>query len=305
VSRYREIDLNKVRTIPILQRLGKVSIDSLAKASGDLADAIPDILQGREFKEFIQICRQAIANGKPLILALGGHVIKCGLAPLVIELMRAGAVRCIAVNGAVTIHDYELAYFGSTSENVASGLADGSFGMAAETSSGINSIISRASAEGLGYGEALGKDISENAPREDISLLGTAYKLGIPVTAHIAIGTDIIHQTADADGKAIGDCSLRDFRIFCEQVRGLDNGGVFINIGSSVILPEVFLKALTVARNTQGRIQDFTTAVFDVNMHYRCMENVVKRPVENGGKGFYFIGHHEIMIPLWIRQILE
>ena len=192
-----------------------------------------------------------------------------------------------------------------TSEDVSKGLADGTFGMAEETINAINRIIIRASQEKLGYGEALGKNILENAPNSETSLLAQAYKYNIPVTVHIALGTDITHQSPYADGKAIGDCSMRDFRIFCEQVKNLNDGGVFINMGSAVIIPEVFLKALTVARNVYGTIQDFTTAVFDMNQQYRELENVVRRPVEKGGKGYYFIGHHEIMIPLLVRELLR
>ncbi len=304
MSRYKEIDLFQINVKSIADRHSKVEPGSFAKVSDDLLDSMPDILKGGEFKEFVALCRTAIASHKPIIIALGGHVIKCGLTPLLVKLMEAGAVKCFVVNGSVTIHDYEIAFFGKTSEDVSAGLADGSFGMVFETTHGINSVITKGSEEGLGYGEALGKHILENAPNAEYSLLAMAYKHCIPVTAHIALGTDIVHQTPCADGKAIGDCSLRDFRILCEQIQTLNDGGVYINIGSAVLLPEVFLKALTVARNVYGKVQDFTTAVFDMNMHYRCMVNVVKRPVENGGKGFYFIGHHEIMIPLLVKEIL-
>jgi hypothetical protein len=205
----------------------------------------------------------------------------------------------------VAIHDYELAFFGKTSEDVSKGLADGSFGMVYETTHGINSVITQGSEEQLGFGEALGRHILSTAPHPEISLLATAYRHGIPVTAHIGLGSDIVHQTPCADGKAIGDCSLRDFRILCEQIKELNKGGVYINLGSAVLLPEVFLKSLTVARNVYGEVKDFTTAVFDMNLHYRAMENVVRRPVETGGKGFYFIGHHEIMVPLLVQQLLK
>jgi hypothetical protein len=177
--------------------------------------------------------------------------------------------------------------------------------MVYETTHGINSVITQGSEEQLGFGEALGRHILSAAPHPEISLLATAYKHGIPVTAHIGLGSDIVHQTPCADGKAIGDCSLRDFRILCEQIKELNKGGVYINLGSAVLLPEVFLKSLTVARNVYGEVKDFTTAVFDMNLHYRAMENVVRRPVETGGKGFYFIGHHEIMVPLLVQQLLK
>ena len=304
MSRYKEIDLFQIQVKSIKERASKVGIESFARASDGLMQSIPDIAKGADFKEFIQLCRTAIQSRKALIIGLGGHVVKCGLAPLLIKLMESGAVSCLAINGSVAIHDYEFAMEGKSSEDVSAGLADGSFGMVFETTYGINSVITQASDAELGYGEALGKHLLENAPHSEISLLAMAYKHNIPVTAHIALGTDITHQTPCADGSAIGDCSLRDFRIFCEQVKELNNGGVYINLGSAVLLPEVFLKALTVARNVYGQVQDFTTAVFDMNTHYRCLENVVRRPVENGGKGFYFIGQHEIMIPLLVQEIL-
>ncbi len=305
MSRYNEIDLSKIHFASVQNRFSKVDTSSFAQVSDNLLDSMPDILKGAEFKEFIKRCHLARDSHKTFIIGLGGHIIKCGLAPLLIKLMEEGIAKCFAVNGSVTIHDFELAYFGKTSEDVSKGLADGTFGMAEETINAINRIIIRASEEKLGYGEALGKDILENAPNAEISLLAQAYKYNIPVTVHIALGTDITHQSPYADGKAIGDCSMRDFRIFCEQVKNLNNGGVFINMGSAVIIPEVFLKALTVARNVYGTIQDFTTAVFDMNQQYRELENVVRRPVEKGGNGYYFIGHHEIMIPLLVRELLR
>ncbi len=305
MSRYKETDLFQITINSVKDRPSLVQTSQFAKLGADLLDSLPDILKAADLKELIGRCRVAIQRKKPIIVALGGHVIKCGLAPLLIELMKAGAVSCFAVNGSVTIHDYELACFGKTSEDVAAALSDGSFGMVFETTHGINSVITAGSEAGLGYGEALGQHLLANAPNKELSLLAMAYEHEIPVTAHIALGTDIVHQTPCADGKAIGDCSLRDFRILCERVKDLNDGGVFINLGSAVVLPEVFLKALTVARNVYGPVQDFTTAVFDMNLHYRAMENVVKRPVLNGGKGYYFIGHHEIMVPLLVRELLR
>lgn len=304
MSRYKEVDLFQINVKSVKDRPSKVEPGDFARMGDTYLDSLPNILKGADFKEFVNRCRTAIVSNKPIIVGLGGHVIKCGLAPMLIKLMEAGAVKCFAINGSVAIHDYETAFFGKTSEDVSAGLADGSFGMVFETTYGINSVITKGSEDELGYGEALGKNILETAPNASVSLLGTAYKHGIPVTAHIALGTDITHQTPCANGKAIGDCSLRDFRIFVEQVKELNDGGVYVNLGSAVLLPEVFLKALTVARNVYGEVRNFTTAVFDMNMHYRCVENVVKRPVETGGKGFYFIGHHELMVPLWVREIL-
>jgi len=308
VSAYKEINLSTLKTYSIKERTSKVDMSQFAKKgnvdTSVFLDALPDILSAKDLKELVLACKTAKMKGKPIIIGMGGHVIKCGLAPLIIELIEAGYVSAIAVNGSVMIHDYEIAYYGQTSEDVSKALADGSFGMAFETVNGINRAITAGSMQELGMGEALGKVISHSAPNAELSLLGTAYEHKIPLTVHVAIGTDIIHQAPCADGKAIGDCSLRDFRIFCNEVSKLDEGGVYLNLGSAVILPEVFLKALTVARNITGNVKNFSTAVFDMNQHYRARVNVVQRPVETGGKGYYFIGQHEILIPLFIKSIL-
>jgi deoxyhypusine synthase len=309
MGRYPEINLTNLKTYRTKDRLSKVDSALFAKTgSVNLAEfwaCVPDILKAREMKELLTACETAYKNGKPIILGLGGHVIKCGLAPLIIDLIKLGAVKGIAVNGSVVIHDYEIAMFGKTSEDVAAALSDGSFGMASDTADGINSIIKTAQTEQLGYGEAMGKALSGDAPHKDFSLLAAAYQNNIPVTVHIAIGTDIIHQHASADGAAIGETSLRDFRIFCNLVKDLNEGGVFINMGSGVIIPEVFLKAVSVVRNLGNPLKDFTTAVFDMNMQYRPLVNVVQRPVQPGGKGYYFVGHHEIMLPLFMLSLKE
>ncbi|MCB5252494.1 MAG: deoxyhypusine synthase family protein [Candidatus Cloacimonadaceae bacterium] len=308
MSAHKEINLSKITAYSISERQSKVESSLFAKKgkvelSGFL-DVLPEILSAKDLKELITAIRQARDKGKAIILGIGGHVIKCGLAPLIIELMEAGYVSAIAVNGSVIVHDYEIAFYGQTSEDVSKALADGSFGMAFETSHGINTCITEGSKQSLGLGEAVGKAIHHNAPNAELSVLGKAYEYGIPLTVHVAIGTDIIHQSPFADGKAIGDCSMRDFRIFCNQVTGLDEGGVYLNFGSAVILPEVFLKALTVARNITGSVKNFSTAVFDMNQHYRARVNVMQRPVETGGKGYYFIGQHEVLIPLLIKSVL-
>lgn len=308
MSKHEEINLNKLKTYSISERESIVDSSLFAKKGkvelGGFLDALPDILSAKDLKQLITAIRQARDKGRAIIIGMGGHVIKCGLAPLIIELMEAGYVSAIAVNGSVIVHDYEIAFYGQTSEDVSTALADGSFGMAFETSHGINTCISEGSKQSLGLGEAVGKAISLSAPHAGLSVLGKAYEYGIPLTVHVAIGTDIIHQTPCADGKAIGDCSLRDFRILCNQVTQLDEGGVYLNIGSAVILPEVFLKALTVARNITGSVKNFSTAVFDMNQHYRARVNVMQRPVETGGKGYYFIGQHEVLIPLLIKSVL-
>ncbi len=308
MSKYRGIELDNIKTYSVKERYSKVDKSAFARKgyvdTSDFLDCLPDILSAKDLKELVTACRKAKAMGKPLIIGLGGHVIKCGLAPLIIELMESGYIGALVCNGSVAIHDYEIAFFGQTSEDVSQALKDGSFGMAEETSYGINSAIVKGAMNEMGLGEALGLVINEAAPNKELSLLAAAYRLNIPLCVQVAIGTDIIHQSPHADGAAIGACSLRDFRIFCAEVAKLDGGGVFLNFGSAVIIPEVFLKALTVARNIRGSVKDFSTAVFDMNMHYRARVNVVQRPVETGGKGYYFIGHHEIMIPLLIKSLL-
>lgn len=308
MSKYKEIDLTDLKTYSIADRYSKVDTTAFGKSGKvDVAaflDCLPDILAAKDLKELIGHCQNARANGKPVIVGLGGHVIKCGLAPLLIDLINAGYISCIVSNGSVMIHDFEIAMFGSTSEDVSSALADGSFGMAAETSELLNRFAIEAATNGDGLGEAVGKHLSIEGQKKDLSLLASAYLKGIPFCVQVAIGTDIIHQSSHADGASIGNASLRDFRIFCAKVAELHNGGVFINFGSAVVIPEVFLKALTVARNVRGEVKNFYTAVFDMNMHYRARVNVVQRPVETGGRGYYFIGHHEIMIPLFVKALL-
>ncbi|MCK9557272.1 MAG: hypothetical protein PHO85_02705 [Candidatus Cloacimonetes bacterium] len=308
MSKYEEINLDEMRVYSVTDRFSKVDLSLFAQKgavnTATLLECLPQVLSAKDIKELVASCRTAKAKGKAIIIGMGGHVIKCGLAPLIIELMEAGYVSAIAVNGSVVIHDFEIAFWGATSEDVSESLADGSFGLAFETCHNINSCITKASEEGLGFGEAIGAEILKNAPNAEISLLGMAYKHGVPVTVHVAVGTDIIHQTPCADGKAIGDCSLRDFRILAQRICGLHDGGVYLNFGSAVILPEVFLKALNTARNIHGEVRNFSTAVFDMNRHYRAMVNVVQRPVETGGKGYYFVGQHELLLPILIKSIL-
>ncbi len=230
---------------------------------------------------------------------MGAHVIKVGLSPVIIDMMRGGFVDALAFNGAGIIHDFEVAFAGRTSEDVDTQLKDGKFGMAKETGEMLNRCINLGSRKNLGLGEAVGKMIaSSNFPHKDLSLLSTACELNIPVTVHVALGTDIIHFHPDVNGSAIGKTSLKDFFLFCLLVEKLEGGGVFVNVGSSVILPEVFLKAVSYVRNRSRPLSHFHTAVFDFISHYRPQQNVVKRPISGKGKGFYFIGHHEIMIPL-------
>lgn len=295
----------KVRTYPLASRPSKVSPGDFARpprrggSVSALIDGLPDLLSGRDFKDFLSLLRQARARKKPVLWAMGAHVIKAGLSPVLIDLMKDGWVSGLALNGAGIIHDFELAYAGRTSEDVAAQIRTGRFGMAAETGDLLNQAINDGAAAGLGLGEAVGAMIARSRfPYKKWSLLGTAYRLNIPVTVHVAIGTDIIHMHPKASGEAIGAASLRDFYRLCGLVGGLNGGGVFLNIGSAVILPEVFLKAVSLLRNRGARLDGFSTAVFDFIKHYRPAENVVRRPLGKKGRGFYFVGPHEIMIPL-------
>ncbi len=308
MSKFKEIDLSGLNKYSIKDRPSKVHIKDFADTSSQtgLYENLPNILAAKDIKELVDKCISAYKSNKPVIIALGGHVIKCGLSPFIIEMVELGMVKALASNGSVAIHDFEIAKFGKTSEDVAGALEDGSFGMAEETCDGINLLIKEASRKKLGFGEAIGKNLLEsNAPNNDLSLFASACKNKIPFTVHVALGTDIVHQHETADGAAIGDCSMRDFRIFCQNLIDLNDGGVFLNFGSAVIMPEVFLKAVTVVRNLGFPLKNFTTAVFDMNFHYRPQTNIVQRPTSTGGKGYYFVGHHEIMIPLFFRMIKE
>lgn len=304
MSRYPEIDLKKIKLYSIADRTSKVQLDFLGAtvaADASFADwwhSLPDILIARDLKALIGAIVRARKNGKPVIFMMGAHVIKVGLSPLIIDLLERDVITAVALNGAGIIHDSELALFGATSEDVAANLFDGTFGMAQETGAFVNGAVNRGRDDQSGLGEAMGKALTEaNAPHLDISLVGRAYQLGIPVTVHVGIGTDIIHQQPSADGAAIGELSHRDFKILAHHLSDLD-GGVVLNVGSAVVLPEVFLKALTVARNLGYPCKTFTTANFDMIQHYRPRVNVVTRPTMGGGQGYSFTGHHELMIPL-------
>ena len=293
-----------VKTYSLRSRTSKVDILRAAKVPrpgasiGSFLKGLPDVLAAADLRDLVARMAAARARHKPLIWGLGAHVVKVGLNPVILDLMREGWISSLALNGAGIIHDFELAFAGRTSEDVAASIKTGRFGMARETGDLLNAAISAGAAEGLGLGECVGRMIARSRfPHRRLSLLGEAWRLGRPASVHVAIGTDIIHMHPAADGAAIGAASLRDFHLFARRVADLDGGGVFLNVGSAVLLPEVFLKAVSLARNA-GRLDGFSTAVFDFNHHYRPAENVAKRPLGKTGKGFYFIGHHEIMIPL-------
>ena len=305
------VDLTKIKTIPLNIRKCKVSINDFAKPTKKgssfkaFYDAFPNILASQNIKALVDAVVDAHKKKRMIIFMMGAHVIKCGLSPLVIDLMKRGVVKAAALNGAGIIHDTEIAMIGRTSEDVGEGIMNGSFGMAKETAYFINEAINSGFEKGLGIGEALGAAIVKaKLPHKDLSILATGYERNVPVTVHVAIGTDIIHQHPSANGEAIGEGSLLDFKNFIYSVSKLE-GGVAINFGSAVILPEVFLKALTVARNLGHKSRVFVSANFDMINQYRPYQNILSRPTSTGGKAYNIIGHHEIMIPLFYRSIIE
>lgn len=309
---YPEIDLTTLKTYQAAERDSMVTTAleggrmrrGLSVAA--FLDRLPAVLKAEDLKVLARAVVAARAGGKSIIVMFGGHVIKAGCAPVLEGLAADGFITHLASNGAAAIHDTELARFGHTSEDVAAQLADGSFGMAADTAQLVNDAAHRAARGREGFGEAVGAMLlDEHPPHVDRALIAGAHRLNIPYTLHVAIGTDIVHQHPSASGAAIGEASLRDFRIFAAAVAGLGDGGVVINLGSAVIMPEVFLKALAVARNLGHPVRNFTTANLDMIQHYRPGVNVVQRPVLAGGRGLAITGHHEIMIPLLAAAIYE
>lgn len=308
----RIINLEKVKTYTIKERVSKVSVSQFGKPQekglkfSKFSSSLPDILAGKKIRRLVSLVLRAKDKGKPIILALGGHVVKGGVSPFIIELMKRRVVTAIAMNGATSIHDFEIAFFGKTSEEVAGSLKQGRFGLAEETGRFMNEAISSGAGEGLGMGEALGKKISKGkASYKNSSLLYQAYRLKLKATVHVSIGSDIIHQHPKARGEDLGKTSFKDFIVLTEEVSRLGKGGVFLNIGSAVVLPEVFLKTLSIARNLGFKVTDFITGNFDLIEHYRPRQNVLLRPTQESGESFSFIGHHEIMIPLFTQMILE
>jgi len=301
---YEEFDLSGVKTYPLASRKSKANAADFAKpyradsgVSG-LIESFPDILAGADFKAVVAAIRGAHAAGRGIIWGLGAHVIKTGLSPVLIDLMERGFVSALATNGAGIIHDFELALSGGTSEDVEEALGPGRFGMAEETGRLLNGAINDGVGRGLGIGQAVGARLREmGPPHEALSIVAAADRLAVPLTVHVAIGTDIIHMHPDASGAALGEGSLRDFRYFVSNVARLE-GGVFLNCGSAVVLPEVFLKAVALARNRGASLEGLTTVNLDFTRLYRPQTNVVTRPVAGIGRGYSLVGHHEIMIPL-------
>jgi hypothetical protein len=316
MSRYSEAPLSfdGLKTVPINARGGKVRIKDFAhpyqKGEGVARwlDSLPRILAGDAFRGVVDALRRARDQKRAILWGIGGHVVKCGLGGVLLDLMRRDWATAFVMNGAASIHDFEIAIAGETSEDVEAALPDGRFGAAEETGREMNLAIADGARERLGMGEALGRRLEtlalpEFAPH---SVLAGAYKALTPVTVHVAVGTDTPHTHPAADAAAIGEATHRDFRLLCSLVRGLDCGGVYLNVGSAVILPEVFLKAVSVVRNLGHPLTEFTTVNFDFLQHYRPRVNVVERPhARSGGRGYAITGHHEILVPLLAAALIE
>jgi hypothetical protein len=308
---YEEFDLSGVRTYPLASRSSKATADDFATryvaGSGvkGLIDSLPSMLGAADFKAVIAAMHAARAKDRGIIWGLGAHVIKVGLSPVLIDLMERGYISALATNGAGVIHDFEVALSGGTSEDVEAALGPGRFGMAEETGRLLNGAINDGVAKGMGLGQAVGTYLlAGGAAYGHLSILASAARLQIPVTVHVALGTDIIHMHPDASGARIGEGSLRDFRYFCSSVAALA-GGVYLNCGSAVVLPEVFLKAVALARNRGASLDGLTTVNLDFVRLYRPQTNVVSRPVAGIGRGFSLTGHHEIMLPLLAAALIE
>ncbi|HTG00311.1 MAG TPA: hypothetical protein VK654_06955 [Nitrospirota bacterium] len=306
----KKIDPSKITSYSLKKRQSKVRIDEFARpfakggTFGEFFSSLPRILAARHFKDVVDAVVLARKNAKPVMLGMGAHSIKVGLNPIIIDLMERGIVTSLSLNGAGIIHDFELSFIGQTSEDVDKEILSGAFGMAEETGSMLNNAIaSAASDEGLGA--AVGRMIQTgDFAYKDKSILAAGHRLGLPVTVHVAIGTDIIHMHPSFDGRKTGELAQRDFQTFCSLVSELE-GGVYINLGSAVLLPEIFLKAVTLVRNLGYPLRSFSTVNMDFVQHYRPNTNVVRRPTQGGGKGYALTGHHEIMLPLLAAAVIE
>jgi len=308
----RPLDLDGVKTYPLASRPSKVTVEEFARpvsepaSAHDFLNSLPNILAVRSLRELSRRIKIAREIDKPVIWGIGGHVIKTGMSPVIIDLMQRGYVNAIAANGSVLVHDAEIALAGSTSEDVDASLGAGAFGAANETGELLNAAARAGAVDGLGLGEALGRALTQqDPPHRRYSLLCAAYEKRVPFTAHVTIGADIGHFHPTADGAALGQTTHTDFRLLAELVRRMDGGGVYLNIGSAVVLPEVFLKAVTLVRNLGHSLSDITTANMDFVQSYRPLTNVVRRPVAGGaGRGYSITGHHELMIPLLAAELI-
>lgn len=308
---YEEFNLSGVKTYPLRSRQSKVTLGQFAtpyKAGsgvGGLVGSLPDLLAARDFKQVVRAIAAAKAEGRAIVWGLGAHVLKTGLSPVIVDLMERGFVSAIATNGAGIIHDFEIALSGQTSEDVDATLGPGTFGMAEETGTQLNHAINEGVATGLGLGQSIGRHLAAaQPPFAQISIAASAWRLQIPLTVHVAVGTDIIHMHPQASGASIGEASLRDFKYFASIVARLA-GGVFLNCGSAVVLPEVFLKAVAVARNDGRSLDGLTTVNIDFLRHYRPLTNVVSRPTAGSGTGYSLTSHHELLIPLLAAALIE
>jgi hypothetical protein len=308
---YEPFDLSGVKTYPLKSRDSKVRADDFARpyargsGVGAWLDSLPKILGGANFLAVVRAMLDAKTGGRGIVWGIGAHVVKTGLSPVIIDLMERGFVSALATNGAGIIHDFEIALAGATSEDVQEALGPGRFGMAEETGRLLNRAINDGVATGLGIGQSVGRYLAEKHPRfERLSLAAAAERLGIPLTVHVALGTDITHMHPDASGKALGEGSLRDFGYFVSSVSRLD-AGVYLNCGSAVILPEVFLKAVALSRNRGIALAGLTTVNLDFAQLYRPQVNVVSRPTAGTGHGYNLIGHHELLIPLLAAALIE
>lgn len=308
----KPFDLSRVKTYPLKDRPSKVDHKRFAKTFTkggsflDFFNALPEILAGSDIREVVEAVVRAKRARRSIIWGMGGHVIKVGLGPILIDLLKRGLVSGIAMNGSTMIHDFEIALVGKTSEDVEAELSGGRFGMAEETGRMINEAIVLGVAKGLGIGESVGQFLNDLKPDyRTSSLLARAYAQKVPVTVHVAIGTDIVHNHPSVSGEAIGKGSHLDFLLFSSLVAQMNDGGVYLNLGSNVILPEVFLKAVTVIRNSAATLENFTTVNLDFIQHYRPTQNVVRRPTKNSGKGISLTGHHEILLPLIAAALVE
>jgi len=312
-SDFKEFDCSRLRTHKAAGRERKVDLGSAAKAwraggsASEFVASLPDVLAGLDLKAAVGALASAARERRPVILAMGAHVIKCGLAPIVTDLISRRIVTVLALNGAGAIHDVEMALFGRTSEDVAAGLADGSFGMCSETADFLNAAAVDGRAAGQGFGETVGQRLAASAaPYGDASILMAASRLGIPATVHVAIGTDIVHMHPSADGGAIGDCTMRDFRIFAASIEDLARrGGVLLNAGSAVVLPEVVLKAFAMASNVGCDLSRVFAVNLDFVRQYRAEQQIVERVRAAGGRAVSLVGHHEIMLPLIAAAVIE
>jgi hypothetical protein len=310
-SRHRQADVRRLRTVSIAERGGSVSVERFVSAYEPgpeidrLLATVPDLFSGADLKRAIAAVVDAAAGRRSVLLMYGAHLVKCGLSRLLIDLVERGVVTAVATNGAGAIHDFEIAAWGRTSEDVGAGLRDGTFGACGETADAMNEAAAAGRRDGLGYGESLGRALVERgAPNLDASILACAYAAGIPATVHVALGTDIIHEHPSADGAALGETSLTDFRILCAVTEGLSRG-VVLNVGSAVILPEVFVKALSVARNLGSRVENLTAVSMDMNDPYRVLANVVERPTAQSGMGITLRGRHEFLFPLFCAGVVR